>query len=40
VRISTGCGELVISGENFVLQAISQEEIAVEGKIGDLRFNN
>lgn len=40
VRISTGSGELEISGENFVLQAINQEEIAIEGKIFALQFKD
>lgn len=39
VRVSTGEGEVIVTGEQMVLRNILPDELLVEGKIKSLSFN-
>lgn len=38
IRINTGCGILIISGQNLAIKSIIQEEIIIIGKISNVSF--
>jgi sporulation protein YqfC len=40
IRIAVAEGEIIIRGDNLVIRTLAGEEIAVEGKISSLHFEN